>query len=179
MYFDVDIFLLWQREHVQRLVVALSVRCRDDGDVLLAAPAHVRDRNRRDVVVETNGPEFLTGPGLEGAEVPVARRADEHQSTGGDDRAAVSWRADLLPAFGHAVVDTQRHAPGELACCRIHSHQAGPRRTETRQRAERSPARVTGFGAERAAVLLHVWKFGVLRLLVVARIRGNPAGGRL
>jgi hypothetical protein len=71
-----------QREHVQRLVVALSVRGRDHGDVLLAASAHVRDRTRRDVVVETNGPESLAVPRLEGAAAPVACGADEHQSTG-------------------------------------------------------------------------------------------------
>src|SRR6187549_4132405 len=101
MYVDADVFRLRQREHVQRLVVALPVRRRDDGDILFAVPAHEGHRNRRDVVIETNGPQFLASPGLESAEAAVTRRADEHQAARGHDRTAIPWRANLLPAFGH------------------------------------------------------------------------------
>src|SRR5688572_20561596 len=85
----------------------------------------------------------------------------------------------MLFSVGHRVVHAERYAPHELAGRGVHRHQAGPRWTEAGEWSERSSVRITCFGAERATALMHVRKFRVLRLLVVSRIRRDPAGRRL
>src|SRR5690606_12923230 len=137
--------LFWQRKGDHRLVVGRpaigtayrrSAQSRPGGkhpNTLLSVLAAIGDRHRHRRVLEPLLPQHLAVVRIEGAEEPVGRRTDEHQTTRGHDRPAEGVvRTGVLLAFGQILADPQPARPGDLAGVRVHRHQLAPGRADAR-----------------------------------------------
>src|SRR5690606_11634247 len=137
--------LFWQREGDHRLVVGRpavgtahrrSTQSRPGGkhrNILLSVLAAIGDRHSHRCVLEPLLPQHLAVARIEGAEEPVGRRTDEHQTTRGHDRPAEGVvRTGVLLAFGQILGDPQPARPSDFASVRVHRHQLAPWRTDTR-----------------------------------------------
>src|SRR6187402_1796302 len=87
---------LWERKDQQRLVIAGSVRGRNNRDVLFPVLALIRDRDGGRVVVHTRGPQFLAGSRIKRTESPIPCGANKDHTAGGNHWTAVTRGSNIL-----------------------------------------------------------------------------------
>src|SRR5687768_14085058 len=84
-------------------------------DVLFAIFPEIGHGYGGAVQVQRLCPQFLPGPGIEGAEFSIIRGSDENQSTARYNRATAACRSDILLSFGHAIVNSKRYLPRNVS----------------------------------------------------------------
>ena len=82
--------------------------------------------------VEFRCPQFPPAARIEGPEVAVDRRADEHEVPRGRHRAAETRRAGLDPFLVELFENAERHAPYDVAGVGAYRNQLAPRRLVAR-----------------------------------------------
>ena len=103
------------------LLIRAGLAIRDSHrDILFSVLAKISHWNRSTVQFEWSCPEFFSGFRVKRAELPIAGRGDEDQSSRRDDRATAPSRADILFSIRHAIVDAEGNLPRDIPGVYIH-----------------------------------------------------------